>query len=127
MASGIKTLKRISRPFHEQTRLLLNALVISNLHYSGLLLVSSKYNCFIKLEKQLSCAVKTCYNRKKNTTVDLKLKHQNLPIKFFLEYKVLNYFMKLSSNSYRFSKNYIYQYQIYSTATEPKITASITK
>ena len=34
MATGIKTIKRISRPFPEQTRLLLlNALVISHLHY----------------------------------------------------------------------------------------------
>ena len=66
MATGIKTLKRISRPFPEQTRLLLlNALVISHLHYSGLLLASSRNNCFITLEKQLSWAVKTCFNRKK--------------------------------------------------------------
>ena len=65
MATGIKTLKRISRPFPEKTRLLLlNALVISHLHYSALLLASSKNNCFITLEKQLSWAVKTCFNRK---------------------------------------------------------------
>ena len=42
MATGIKTLKRISRPFPEQKRLLfLNALVISHLDYSGFLLAGS--------------------------------------------------------------------------------------
>ena len=66
MATGIKTIKRTSRPFPEQTRLLLlNALVISHLHYWGLLLASSKTNCFITLEKQLSWAVYKCFNRKK--------------------------------------------------------------
>ena len=100
MATGIKIIKRISRPFPEQTRLLLlNALVISQLHYSGLLLASSKNNCFITLEKQLSWAVKTCFNRKKyDSSSDLKPKHQILPIKFLLEHKVLNYFMKYTSN-----------------------------
>ena len=84
MATGIETLKRISRPFPEKTRLLLlNALVISHLHYSALLLASSKNNCFFTLEKQLSWAVKTCFNRKKyDSSSDLKQKHQNLPIKF---------------------------------------------
>ena len=74
MATGIKTLKRISRPLPEQTRLLLlNALVISHLHYSGLLLASSKNNCFFTLEKQLSWAVRTCFNRKKyDSSSDLK-------------------------------------------------------
>ena len=99
MATGIKTLERILRPFPQQTRLLLlNALVTSYLHYSDLLLASSKNNCFITLEKQLSWAVKTCFNRKRyDSSSDLKLKHQILPIKFFLEYS-LNYFMKRTSN-----------------------------
>ena len=70
LATGIKSIKRISRPFPEQTRLLLlNALVISHLHYSGLLLASSKNTCFITLEKQLRWAVKTCFNRKKYGSV----------------------------------------------------------
>ena len=99
MATGIKKIKRISRPFPEQTRLLLlKALMISHLHYSGLLLACSKNNCFITLEKQSSWAVKTCFNRKKyDSSSDLKLTHQILPIKFLLEYKLLNYFMKFTS------------------------------
>ena len=45
MASGLKTLKLILRPFPEQTRLLLlNALAIGHLHYSGVLLASSTNN-----------------------------------------------------------------------------------
>ena len=139
MATGMKTLKRISRPVPEQTRLLLlNALVISHLHYSGLLLVSSKNNCFITLEKQLSWAVKTCFNRKKyDSSFDLKLKHQILPIKFFLEYKVLNYFMNFTSNqlpifkklhlttsNLRYSqrtKKYCFNHKINSSALENSI------
>ena len=55
-----KTLKIISLPFPDQKRLLLlSALVIIHLHYSGFLLASSKNYCFITLEKQLSWAVKT--------------------------------------------------------------------
>ena len=93
MVTGMKTLKRISRAFPEQTRLLiLNGFLISHLHCSGLLLASSKNLCFITLEKQLVWAVKKCLNRKKyDSSSDLKLKHQILPIKFFLEFKVLNF------------------------------------
>ena len=129
LATGIKTIKRISRPFPEQTRpLLLSTLVISHLQYSGLLLSSSKKNCLITLEKQLSWAVKTCFNRKKyKSSSDLKLKHQILPIKFLLEYKELNDFMKFSSNRLPNFKNYTFLYQIYATASEPKNFASITK
>ena len=65
MATGIKTLKRISRPFPEKTRLLLNDLMM----YTTL-----KNNCCITLEKQLSWAVKMCFNRKKYDSSDLKLK-----------------------------------------------------
>ena len=100
MATGIKTLKRISRPFPQQTRLLiLNALVTNHLHYSSFLPASSKNTCFTNLEKQLSWAVKTGFICKNyDISSDLKLKHLILPIKFFLEYKVLNYLMKLTSN-----------------------------
>ena len=66
MATGKKTLKRISRSFPEQTiLLLLNALVIIHLHYSGLLLARTKNTCLVTLEKQLNWAVKTRFNRKK--------------------------------------------------------------
>ena len=138
MATGIKKIKRISRPFPEHTRLLLlNALVISHLHYSGLLLASSKNKCFITLKKQLSWAVKTRFNCKKYGSSDLKLKHQILPIKFLLEYKVLNYFMKFTSNqlpifkklhlptsNLRYSqrtKKYCFNHKINSSALENSI------
>ena len=97
MAAGIKTLKRISRPFPEQTRLLpLSDKSFTLLRpFTGQL----KKQLFITLEKQLSWAVKTCFNRKKyDSSSDQKLKHQILRIKFLLEYKVLNYFMKFTSN-----------------------------
>ena len=100
MAARIKTLEHVFCPFPEQTRLLvLNALVISLLHYSGHLLDSSRKSCIIILEKQLSWAVKMCYNHKTHdSSSDQKLKHRILPIKFFLECKALNYFMKLAPN-----------------------------
>ena len=50
MATGIKTLKHISRPFPQQTRLLLlNSLVTNHLHYSSFLPASSKNTCFTNL------------------------------------------------------------------------------
>ena len=126
--NGYRDKNIISRPFLEQTSLqLLNALVISHLHYSVVFLASSKNNCFITLEKHLSWAVKTCFKRKKyDSSSDLKLK-QILPKKFFLEYKVLNYFLNLPVTSFRSSEHYSYRHQIYATASEPKNTASITK
>ena len=112
--------------------------MISHLYYSRLLLASSKNNCFITLDKQLSLAVKMCFNLKKyDSSSDLKLKHQILPIKCFLEYKVLNYFMKLNSNrlsifeklylptsNLRYSqwtKKYCFNHKINSTALENSI------
>ena len=55
MACGIKTLQSIKKPLPVKTRLLImNALVISHLHYPAILLSGLSSNLMISLEKQLS-------------------------------------------------------------------------
>ena len=50
----------------------------------------------ISLEKQLSWAVKTCCDRAKyDSSSDLKLKHNILPVTMFLDYKILCHFWKI--------------------------------
>ena len=75
MACGIKTIYSVRDLFPEKTRfLLLNALVISHLHYSLVLLNGITENLLTTLEKQLSWAVKACFNRNKfDHSSDLKI------------------------------------------------------
>ena len=64
MACGIKTLYSIREYFPEKVRLLLlNALVISHLHYPAILLKGLTENLNTTLEKQLNWGVKACFNR----------------------------------------------------------------
>ena len=97
MACGIKTLQSIKKPLPVKTRLLImHALVISHLHYPATLLSGISANLMISLEKQLSWAVKTCCDRAKyNSSSDLKLKHNILPVTMFLDYKILCHFWKI--------------------------------
>ena len=76
MAMGIKTLNVIKHPFPVSTRILLmNALILSHLHYSSVVIQGISNNLTVSLEKQLSWAVKSCFNRKKiGSSADLKLK-----------------------------------------------------
>ena len=61
MACGIETIYSVRDLFPEKTRsLLLNALVISHLQYSSVLLNGIIENLLTTLEKQLSWAVKAC-------------------------------------------------------------------
>ena len=97
MSCGIKTLQSIKKPLPVKTRLLImHALVISHLHYPAILLSGISANLMISLEKQLSWAVKTCCDRAKyNSSSDLKLKHNILPVTMFLDYKILCHFWKI--------------------------------
>ena len=72
---GIKTLNVIKAPFSIKTRLLLmNALVVSHLHYSSIVINSISKQLITSLEKQMSWAVKSCFNRNKfDSSSDLKL------------------------------------------------------
>ena len=50
----------------------------------------------ISLEKQLNWAVKTCCDcAKYDSSSDLKLKHNILPVTMFLDYKILCHFWKI--------------------------------
>ena len=66
MACSIKILKDIRNCFPIKTRLtLLNALVLSHIQYSSLMLVGIRENLMITLEKQLNWGIKVCFKRKK--------------------------------------------------------------
>ena len=98
MACGIKTLYALRESFPEKTLiLLLNALVISHVHYSAILLNGISDNLLTTLEKQLSWAVKACFNRKKfDHSADLKVQHNILPMRYLLNYKSALYFWKFT-------------------------------
>ena len=97
MACAIKTIYSIRDLSPEKTRFLpLNVLVISHLHYSSVLMNGITENLLTTLEKQLSWAVKACFNRNKfDHSSDLKIYHKILPIRYFLQNKSVLYFWKL--------------------------------
>ena len=75
--------------------LLLNALVLSHLHYPAILLQGISQKLLTTLEKLLSCSVKACFNcQKQDSASDLKIKLIIIPIRFFLDYKSCFYFLK---------------------------------
>ena len=96
VAAGIKTLYAIRDLFPEKTcLLLLNALLMSHLQYSAILVNGISENLLTTLEKQISWAVKACFNRMKyDHSLNLKLKHDILPIRYFLNMKTTLYFWK---------------------------------
>ena len=100
MACGIKTLYALRESFPQKTLILLmNALVISHVNYSAILLSGISDNLITTLEKQLSWAVKACFNRKKfDHSADLKVQYDILPIRYFLNYKSALYFWKFTHN-----------------------------
>ena len=64
IACGIKTIYCVRDFLPTKTRLLLlNALVISNLHYSSILLNGISRSLISTLEKQLNWGIKACFNR----------------------------------------------------------------
>ena len=100
MACGIKTIYAVKQFLSEKVcLLLLNALVLSHLHYPAILLQGISQNLLTTLEKQLSWGVKACFNRQKqDSSSDLKIKHNILPIRIFLDYKSCFYFWKYHNN-----------------------------
>ena len=81
MALGIKSLYSVRDIFPQKTRkLLLNALVVSHLHYSAILLSGISENLLTTLEKQINWGIKACFNRLKyDHSSDLKVQHDILP------------------------------------------------
>ena len=102
MTCGIKvlnTLSKLSKSLPEKTKvLLLNAIVISHLHYSVLILIGLQKSLLTTLEKQLNWGIKTIFNRRKyDRSTDLKLR-KKLPVSFLLNNHCSKYFFRLLSN-----------------------------
>ena len=89
MACGIKVLKTISKSLPEKTKiLLLNAIVLSYLHYSALILIGLQNSLLTTLRKQLNWEIKTAFNRRKyDRSTDHKLRNKILPVSFLLKYQ----------------------------------------
>ena len=96
MAGGIKTIYSIRNYFPMKTcLLLLNALVISHLHYPAILLNGISENLMTTLEKQLNWAVKACFNRTKiESSSYLKTKHKILSVRYLLRARSTIYYWK---------------------------------
>ena len=97
MAVGIKVNYSIKKIFPEKTRsALLNALVLSHLHYPIVLFSGLKKSLPFTLIKQLNWGIKACFNRTKfDMTTDLKIKNKILPVEYLIKYRVSIYFIKL--------------------------------
>ena len=77
-------------------KLLLNALVFSHLHYSLVVLHSTEKKFLTSIEKQINCALKATFNRKKSdSTKELRKEHSVIPISLFLETKKILYFWRI--------------------------------
>ena len=96
MALGIKSLYSVRDIFPQKTRkLLLNALLVSHLHYSAILLSGISENFLTTLEKQLNWGMKTCVNcLKYDYSSDLKIQHNILPVRYLFQYKNANFYRK---------------------------------
>ena len=82
MACGIKVLNTLGKSSPEKTKiLLLNATVISHLHYSALVLIGLQKSLLTTLEKQLNWGIKSIFNRRNyDRSTDLKLRNKMLPV-----------------------------------------------
>ena len=100
MAAGIKTIYTIRRTIPGiMKKLILNALVLSHIHYSATIIQSINQNLILTLERQLNWAVKASFFRKKfDSSRDVTLRHKILPMHYFLKFKRINYFWKIETN-----------------------------
>ena len=98
MAYGIKVLNTLSKSLPEKTKaLLLNAIVISHLHYSALILIGLQKSLLTTLEKQLNCGIKSIFNRRKYDR-STETSQQNTTSFFSLEIPLRKIFFSLTSN-----------------------------
>ena len=100
MACGIKTLYALSDFPPINARLLLsNALIMSHLHYSAVLLKGITENLLTTLEKHLNWGIKACFYRNKyDSSSDLKLMYDIIPIHYSLNIKASIYYWKFENN-----------------------------
>ena len=97
MACGIKTLYTVKTFLPEKfCRKLLNPLVLSQIQHLAILLNGISQNLITSLEKQLSWAVKVCFNRNKS-----ELRAVFFPIKLMLEYMSVTDFWKYRNSLLR--------------------------
>ena len=95
MACWIKTLQSIEKPLTIKNRILL-LVVITHLHYLAILLSSLTSNLLILLQKQLRWAIKTCCDRRKfDSSSDLKLQYNVLPVSLYLNWKIVCHLWKI--------------------------------
>ena len=97
MAVGIKVIYFIKNIFPGKTRsALLNALVLSHLHYPIVLFSGLKKSLQVTLNKQLNWWMEACFKRTKfDRTTDIKIKHKILPVECLIKYRVIIYFIEL--------------------------------
>ena len=83
MALRINSLCSVRDIFPKKNRkLLLNALVVSHLHYSAIFLSGISENLLTTLEEQLNWGIKACFNRLNyDHSSDLKIQHNILPVR----------------------------------------------
>ena len=96
MACSIKILKNIRNCFPRKTRVtLLNALVLSHVQYSSLMLVGIRKKLIITLEKQFNWGVKVCFKRKEyDSSTDSEIKNRIIPVEFLLKFRCMVFFLK---------------------------------
>ena len=101
MACRIKVLITLSKNLPQKTKVLfLNAIVISHLKYSALILIALQKPLLTTLGKQLNWGIKTIFNRRKyDWSTDLKIRNKILPVFFLLKYHCSKYFFRLLSNN----------------------------
>ena len=99
MALGIKIIYTIRNSLPGSSlKLILNALVLNHLHYSAVVIQSMGKNLLVSIEKQINWALKAFfYWSKFESTKQLRLEHNILHIKLFIETKRLLYFWKIKS------------------------------
>ena len=100
MAFGIKSINSIKNCLPINTRLLLlKAIIVSHIHYPAVLLSGISSSLLISLKKQLSWAVKICFNRRKyDHSSDLKFDHGILPVKFLLDQIAICFLWRIFHN-----------------------------
>ena len=100
MACGIKTIYYVRDFLPTKTRLLLlNALVISHLHNSSILLNGLSRSLVSTLGKQLNWGIKACFDRyKMETAHDLRLHYRILSVRHLLDLKAVLFFWKWKYN-----------------------------
>ena len=102
MACGIKVLKTISKSLPVKTKIsLLNAIAISHLHHSALILIGFQNSLLKTSDKQLDWGIKTIFNRRKyDRSTDLKLRNKILPVSFPMKFHCSKFFFRLISNNF---------------------------